>query len=131
MKIQIIFGSLQILLPKMISGMVILVSVVLKLNFIAGVVYLLLYISSVIVTEKENYNSIVEFAEKYLSSSEIALLTLGLSLRIYSARVEMFTQMAENKNISKFGCYNVVDIGGKFTCSVEDLGKLVNQVRIV
>ncbi|XP_031847873.1 UDP-glucose-glycoprotein glucosyltransferase [Nomia melanderi] len=79
------------------------------------------------VTEKENYNSIVEFAEKYLSSSEIALLKLGLSLRIYSARVEMFTQMAENKNISKFGCYNVVDIGGKFTCSAEELDELVNR----
>ncbi|XP_029039597.1 UDP-glucose:glycoprotein glucosyltransferase [Osmia bicornis bicornis] len=78
-------------------------------------------------TEKENYNTIIEFAEKYLSPSEIALLKLGLSLRIYSARVEMFTQMAENKNVSVFDCYNVVNIGGIFTCSLEELEELVNQ----
>lgn len=55
-------------------------------------------------------------------------MKLGLSLRIYSARVEMFTQMAENKNVSTFDCYNVVDIGGIFTCSLEELEKLASQV---
>lgn len=40
----------------------------------------------------------------------------------------MFTQMAENKNVSSFDCYNVVDVGGKFTCSLEELDKLINQV---
>lgn len=63
-----------------------------------------------------------------MSPSEIALLKLGLSLRIYSARVEMFTQMAENKNVSVFDCYNVVNIGGIFTCSLEELEELINQV---
>ncbi|XP_076281321.1 UDP-glucose-glycoprotein glucosyltransferase isoform X2 [Lasioglossum baleicum] len=79
------------------------------------------------VAERDNYNNIIEFAEKFLSLSEVALLKLGLSLRIYSARVEMFTQMAQNKNISKFDCYNVVDIGGRFTCSIEELDELLNQ----
>ncbi|OAD52233.1 UDP-glucose:glycoprotein glucosyltransferase [Eufriesea mexicana] len=79
------------------------------------------------VTEKDNYDAVIEFAEKYLSPSEVALMKLGLSLRIYSARVEMFTQMAENKNISAFDCYNVVDIGGIFTCSLEELEKLSSQ----
>ncbi|XP_033331398.1 UDP-glucose-glycoprotein glucosyltransferase isoform X1 [Megalopta genalis] len=78
-------------------------------------------------TERDNYNAIIAFAEEFLSLSEVALLKLGLSLRIYSARVEMFTQMAQNKNISKFDCYNVVDIGGRFTCSIEELEELVNQ----
>ncbi|XP_076685306.1 UDP-glucose-glycoprotein glucosyltransferase isoform X3 [Andrena cerasifolii] len=78
-------------------------------------------------TEKDNYNAIVAFTEKYLSPSEVALLKLGLSLRIYSARVEMFTEMAENKNISALGCYNVVDVGGKFTCSLEELEELVSH----
>ncbi|XP_076640007.1 UDP-glucose-glycoprotein glucosyltransferase [Colletes latitarsis] len=77
--------------------------------------------------ERDNYNAIITFAEEYLSPSEVALLKLGLSLRIYSARVEMFTQMAENKNISSLDCYNIVDVGGEFTCSLEELENLVNQ----
>ncbi|XP_048265271.1 UDP-glucose:glycoprotein glucosyltransferase isoform X3 [Bombus terrestris] len=79
------------------------------------------------VTEKENYDAVIAFAEKYLSQSEVALMKLGLSLRIYSARVEMFTQMAENKNVSIFDCYNVVDVGGVFTCSLEELEELASQ----
>ncbi|XP_043524018.1 UDP-glucose:glycoprotein glucosyltransferase isoform X3 [Frieseomelitta varia] len=79
------------------------------------------------VTEKENYDAVIAFAEKYLSQSEVALMKLGLSLRIYSARVEMFTQMAENKNISVFDCYNVVNVGGVFTCSLEELEELASQ----
>ncbi|XP_053979752.1 UDP-glucose:glycoprotein glucosyltransferase isoform X1 [Hylaeus volcanicus] len=77
--------------------------------------------------EKDNYDVIVAFAEEYLSPMEVALLKLGLSLRIYSARVEMFTQMAENKNLSNFDCYNVVDVGGKYTCSVEELEQIISQ----
>lgn len=70
----------------------------------------------------------MELAKKYLSKSEIAVFKLGLSLRIYSARVEMFSQMAVNKNVSIYGCDNVVDIGGTFTCSLEDIDKLLEQV---
>ncbi|XP_017891944.1 UDP-glucose:glycoprotein glucosyltransferase isoform X2 [Ceratina calcarata] len=78
-------------------------------------------------TEKDNYDAAVEFAQKFLSPSEIALMKLGLSLRIYSARVEMFIQMAENKNISLLDCYNVADVGGRFTCSLEELEELASQ----
>jgi len=71
---------------------------------------------------------ILELAEKYLSQSEMAVFKLGLSLRIYSARVEMFSQMAVNKNVSLYGCNNVVNIGGTFTCSLEDIDRLLEQV---
>jgi len=79
-------------------------------------------------TQKENYDVILELAEKYLSQSEMAVFKLGLSLRIYSARVEMFSQMAVNKNVSLYGCNNVVNIGGTFTCSLEDIDRLLEQV---
>jgi len=79
-------------------------------------------------TEKENYNIILELVKTYLSESEIAVFKLGLSLRIYSARVEMFSQMAVNKNISMYECNNVVDIGGTYTCSLEEIDILVEQV---
>ncbi|XP_067203382.1 UDP-glucose:glycoprotein glucosyltransferase isoform X3 [Linepithema humile] len=81
----------------------------------------------VIGTEKENYDTILELASKYLSESEIAVFKLGLSLRVYSARVEMFSQMAVNKNVSSYECDNVVDIGGTFTCALDDIDELLKQ----
>lgn len=57
----------------------------------------------------------------------MALLKLGLSLRIYSARVEMFTQMAENKRVSSLDCYNIINVGEEFTCSLEELEELVSR----
>jgi len=82
-------------------------------------------------TEKENYDIILELVKTYLSESEIAVFKLGLSLRIYSARVEMFSQMAVNKNISMYECNNVVDVGGTYTCSLEEIDTLVEQVSNV
>lgn len=71
----------------------------------------------------------MELAQKYLSPSEIAVFKLGMSLRIYSARVEMFFQMAVNKNVSSYGfCDNFVNIGETFTCSLEDIDRLLEQV---
>ncbi|XP_011860081.1 PREDICTED: UDP-glucose:glycoprotein glucosyltransferase isoform X1 [Vollenhovia emeryi] len=78
-------------------------------------------------TQRESYDMILELAERYLSESEMAVFKLGLSLRIYSARVEMFSQMAVNKNVSSYGCDNVVNIGATFTCSPEDVDKLLEQ----
>ncbi|XP_011341647.1 UDP-glucose:glycoprotein glucosyltransferase isoform X1 [Ooceraea biroi] len=81
----------------------------------------------VIATEKENYDIILELAKMYLSESEMAVFKLGLSLRIYSARVEMFSQMAVNKNVSTHECNNVVDVGGTYTCSLEEIDTLLEQ----
>ncbi|XP_034947696.1 UDP-glucose:glycoprotein glucosyltransferase [Chelonus insularis] len=71
------------------------------------------------VTEKEQYDQALELASHFLSPSEIAILKLSLSLRIHSARVEMFSQMAQNKPDIP-SCDNFVDIGGKFSCSIEN-----------
>lgn len=40
----------------------------------------------------------------------------------------MFSQMAVNKNVSSYGCNNVVDIGGTFTCALDDIDELLKQV---
>lgn len=37
----------------------------------------------------------------------------------------MFSQMAVNKNVSLYGCNNVVNIGGIFTCSLQDIDRLL------
>lgn len=68
--------------------------------------------------------------EKFLSPAEVSLMKLGLSLRIYSARVEMFCQMAENKDISFLTCNNFIDVGGKYVCSLDQLEELLNHVSI-
>ncbi|XP_066600905.1 UDP-glucose:glycoprotein glucosyltransferase 1-like [Prorops nasuta] len=78
-------------------------------------------------TEKEQYELIIGLASKFLSTTEIAVFKLGLSLRIYAARVEMFSQMAENKNASSYNCTNLVYINGQFTCSLEDLDNLITK----
>ena len=57
-------------------------------------------------------------------------MKLSLSLRIYSARIEMFSQMAENKNILDQRCNNFIDVGGKFTCSIEEVKNLIDQVSV-
>ncbi|XP_016841360.1 UDP-glucose:glycoprotein glucosyltransferase isoform X1 [Nasonia vitripennis] len=80
---------------------------------------------------KDHYDLVISIAEKFLSAAEIAVMKLGLSLRIYSARVEMFSQMAENKEISNLDCHNFIDAGGKFTCSVDEIQELMNQEDLV
>ena len=79
-------------------------------------------------TEKEHYEAVLRTVEQFLSPAEIAVLKLGLSLRIYSARIEMFFQMAQNKNASNLGCDVLVDVGGIFTCSLAELDRLTNEV---
>ncbi|XP_012274348.1 UDP-glucose:glycoprotein glucosyltransferase isoform X2 [Orussus abietinus] len=78
-------------------------------------------------TERERYNILMEIVSDFLSPAELAVLKLGLSLRIYSARIEMFSQMAQNRNASGLGCNNVFDVGGKFTCSLDELEKLIEE----
>ncbi|XP_046423993.1 UDP-glucose:glycoprotein glucosyltransferase isoform X1 [Neodiprion fabricii] len=77
--------------------------------------------------ERDAYNVAITATKKFLTPAEIAVLKLGLSLRTYSSRVEMFNQMAENRNISHLGCSVAMDIGGKLTCSLKDLEDLVNK----
>lgn len=84
------------------------------------------------INEKEEYDRSLLLAGEFLSSTEISLLKLTLSLRIHSARVEMFSQMAElkkqdvnaiNNNINN--CHNFVDINGKFTCNIDEIDDIL------
>lgn len=92
--------------------------------------YLWIFCILFVAKAKDHYDLVISIAEKFLSTAEIAVMKLGLSLRIYSARVEMFSQMAENKEISNLECHNFIDAGGKFTCSVDEIQELMNQVSI-
>ncbi|XP_074098561.1 UDP-glucose-glycoprotein glucosyltransferase [Cotesia typhae] len=78
-------------------------------------------------TDKEIYNRVMKLAETLVTPTGLPVLKLSLSLRIYSARVEMFSQMAVNKeNIPD--CNNFIDVGGNtFTCSAEQVEELINN----
>ncbi|CAG5096209.1 Similar to Uggt: UDP-glucose:glycoprotein glucosyltransferase (Drosophila melanogaster) [Cotesia congregata] len=78
-------------------------------------------------TDKEIYNRVVKLAETLVTPTGLPVLKLSLSLRIYSARVEMFSQMAVNKeNIPD--CNNFIDVGGNtFTCSADQVEELINN----
>lgn len=54
-------------------------------------------------------------------------MKLGLSLHIYSPKVEMFGQMAVERNLPK--CPIVADVGGKLTCNVKELNKFIKHVN--
>lgn len=56
------------------------------------------------------------------------MLKLSLSLRIYSARVEMFAQMSLNKASPEIDCDNFLDIGGHVTCDFNELDKIDSKV---
>lgn len=79
-------------------------------------------------TSRDHYSLAISISEKFLSTAQIALMKLALSLRIYSAKVDMFTQMAEMKDDLDVNCVNFVEVGGKFTCSSDELPELLNQV---
>ena len=81
-----------------------------------------------LVSTKQHYDLLLDIVGKFLSPSEISMLKLGLSLRIYSARVEMFVQMSLNKLSPEINCNNFIDVNGYITCNLEDVDKLISQV---
>lgn len=77
-------------------------------------------------TDKERYDTLITQTSNFLSSTENALLKLSLSLRTYSARIEMFSQMGENRKSEKVGdCANFADVNGELTCSPSDIEALL------
>lgn len=57
-------------------------------------------------------------AASYLSATQVSLLKLSLSLRIYSPRIEMYSQMAAQRQLP---CPITVDISGKIVCSIDEV----------
>lgn len=65
-------------------------------------------------------------ASRLITSSQLALLKLGLSMHIYSPKVQMYEQMAQERNLPP--CPAVADVGGILTCDVGELKKLIKKV---
>lgn len=76
--------------------------------------------------DRERYNLIISEAAKLLTPAEVKVLKLGLSLHIYSPKVEMFGQIAAERKLP--ACPIVADVGGTLTCSTQEMKKLIKPV---
>ncbi|CAH0557003.1 unnamed protein product [Brassicogethes aeneus] len=75
--------------------------------------------------DREKYNVIIQEASKLITESQLSVLKLGLSLHIYAPKVQMFGQMAVQRNLPN--CETVVDIAGELTCDVGEIEKIVKK----
>ena len=70
----------------------------------------------------------ISISGKLLSESQLKLLQLSLSLRIYSPKLEMFRQIALERGVQATetkDCSFVVDVNGELSCEVDRLLELV------
>ncbi|KAK4305525.1 hypothetical protein Pmani_022586 [Petrolisthes manimaculis] len=79
-------------------------------------------------TDKERFDATISAASQFLLPSQVPLLKLSLSLRAYSPKIEMFTQIALDRDLPKEDeCWTVVDINGEVTCNIENIKALVER----
>ncbi|KAF5304487.1 hypothetical protein FQA39_LY09683 [Lamprigera yunnana] len=79
--------------------------------------------------DKQKYEAVLDQASQFLSQSELSMLKLGLSVHIYSPKIEMFMQIAMEKEFPS--CETIVEVGGLFTCSVNKIEQLITEVSDV
>ncbi|KAK9879740.1 hypothetical protein WA026_006800 [Henosepilachna vigintioctopunctata] len=69
-------------------------------------------------TDQSKYDTILKLAGKSITPAELEVLKLGLSLHIYSPKIQMFNQIASERNLN---CQTIVDINGHLICDLEEL----------
>ncbi|XP_068902537.1 UDP-glucose:glycoprotein glucosyltransferase isoform X2 [Tenebrio molitor] len=77
--------------------------------------------------DRERYNVMMDHASKLITPSELSVLKLGLSLHIYSPKVQMFRQIATEKSLPD--CPVIVDVGGTFTCDSSNIKNLIENYK--
>ncbi|KAG8311333.1 UDP-glucose:glycoprotein glucosyltransferase 1 [Homalodisca vitripennis] len=77
-------------------------------------------------SDKTMYDRALAEAGKLLSPAQLSLLKLAVSLHVYSPRVEMYHQMAQQRGLK---CPAAVDVAGTVICSPEQLQVTVQQVK--
>ncbi|KAJ8978903.1 hypothetical protein NQ317_008882, partial [Molorchus minor] len=74
--------------------------------------------------DKARYDKIMDHASKLLTPSQLSVLKLGLSLHVYSPKVQMYKQIAQERNLPECATAAVVDIAGNLTCKLKDIKKI-------
>ncbi|KAF5269322.1 hypothetical protein FQR65_LT02624 [Abscondita terminalis] len=78
-------------------------------------------------SDKKKYEVLMGVTSKYLSEFELSMAKLSLSLHTYSPKIEMFMQIAMEKDLPS--CKTVVEVGNSFTCNVNEVKGLIKHVR--
>lgn len=76
--------------------------------------------------ERQQYNTLLEHASKLLTPSQVSVLKLGLSLHVYSPKVQMYEQIAHELKLPD--CQSIADIGGNVVCNIEDIKAIIDGV---
>ncbi|KAL1514204.1 hypothetical protein ABEB36_003497 [Hypothenemus hampei] len=74
-------------------------------------------------SDREKYEIILEHAGKFLTTSQLSVLKLSLSLHIYSPKVQMFQQIGTERNLPSCQC--AADIGGQLSCDLNEIKRLI------
>lgn len=78
--------------------------------------------------DRKRYETVLEHASKLITPSQLSVLKLGLSLHIYSPKVEMYGQIAGEIDLP--GCPIVVDVGGRLTCDMTEMKEYITKVSL-
>lgn len=79
-------------------------------------------------SDQQIYEKSITIASHFMSSSQIQLLKLALSLHIYAPTVEMYSQMAKEHGIVDKGCPCAVFLKDKILCHPSDLEKHIAEL---
>nr|CAD7409331.1 unnamed protein product [Timema cristinae] len=74
--------------------------------------------------DKARYERVLAAVSGVLTSTQLSVLKLALSLHIYSPKVEMYAQMARERGVL---CPVAVDLAGRLTCDLTELKSLLTQ----
>lgn len=77
--------------------------------------------------EKKQYDLIMDHAGMLITASQMSVLKLGLSLHVYSPKVEMFEQIASQMGL--LNCNAVADLGGKMFCDVNEMKLYIDSKK--
>ncbi|XP_018571194.1 UDP-glucose:glycoprotein glucosyltransferase [Anoplophora glabripennis] len=75
--------------------------------------------------DRERYSKVMDHASRLITSSQLGLLKLGLSMHIYSPKVQMYEQIAHERNLPS--CPTVADVKGILTCDIAELKRLIKN----
>ncbi|XP_064106308.1 UDP-glucose:glycoprotein glucosyltransferase 1-like isoform X1 [Macrobrachium nipponense] len=76
--------------------------------------------------EKSLFAETLAAASNFLTPSQVKILKLSLSMRIYSPKIEMFRQIALDRGVTPSKtCGATADVNGQLTCDVNEMKKLV------
>ncbi|KAI4464405.1 udp-glucose glycoprotein:glucosyltransferase [Holotrichia oblita] len=78
-------------------------------------------------SDKEKYDTVMKLASELITPSQLSVLKLGVSLHIYSPKIEMFSQIAKERELP--ACPVIIDVGGSLSCDLKETKKLIDKMK--